>query len=75
MTFALYRYGTIIERHATRLACLEAAERRGLAEPNTAWRAFRGRPVELLDGCEIRDITGQVELEEVIAKAPPRRRA
>jgi hypothetical protein len=65
MTFALYRYGTLIERRSTYKDCLVAAVKRGLAG------SIMGDP-ELCSGVEILDETGQADLEEAIERAKPK---
>jgi hypothetical protein len=62
MTFALYRFGTLIARGSTYQACLAEAMRRGLA----------GRmmgPIELCAGVEIVNESNQIDLEDAIEAA------
>jgi hypothetical protein len=62
MTFALYRFGTLIARYPSWRDAMIGAEERGMG-----MKVLLG--IVLADGVEVRDITDQVDLEEAIAKA------
>lgn len=64
MTFALYRYGTLVERHQTLEACVDAAIKRGMA-----MYGHCGLSERLREGVEIVDEDGQLDLEEAIENA------
>lgn len=65
MSFALYRFGTLIERHSTLQACIEAATKRGMVQSREV--LLRDGGDVLREGVEIVDEDGQIDLEDAIA--------